>query len=86
MKKTFALLSSGLFLLTLSAGWVFAQPAGKAIVDRACVKCHDTKRIESATKKAAEWEATLNRMISKGAAVKPAEREIVLKYLATLNK
>ncbi len=86
MKRAFAVLVSGLFLGTLSVGAAFAQPAGKAIVDNACSKCHCIKKVESATKNAAEWEATLDRMIKKGAKVKPEEKEAVLKYLNTLNK
>lgn len=86
MKKTFAVLFSGVFLCGLSVGFVFAQPAGKAIVDNACSKCHSTKRVESADKKPAEWETTLDRMIRKGAKVTPGERAAVLQYLNTLNK
>lgn len=86
MKRAFAVLVSGLFLGTLSVGAAFAQPAGKAIVDNACSKCHGIKKVESATKNAAEWEVTLDRMIKKGAKVKPEEKDAVLKYLNTLNK
>lgn len=86
MKKAFAVFISGMFLCALSAGVAFAQPEGKAIVDKACSKCHNTKRIYSANKKQAEWEVTLDRMIKKGAKVKPDERDTVLKYLNTLNK
>jgi hypothetical protein len=73
-----------LFLFTISAA--FAQPAAKVIVDTACSKCHNVKRIYSANKNPAEWETTLDRMIKKGAAIKPEERDAVLKYLNTLNK
>lgn len=86
MKRAFAVLVSGMFLCALSVGAAFAQPAGKAIVDNACSKCHGIKKVESATKNAAQWEATLDRMIKKGAKVAPAERDAVLKYLNTLNK
>ena len=86
MRKAFAvILSLGMFC-ALSGGLALAQPAGKAIVDNACSKCHNTKRVESADKTAAQWEATLDRMIAKGAKVKPEDRENVLKYLNTLNK
>ena len=84
--RTFTVLISGIFLCVLSLGAALAQPAGKAIVDNACSKCHGIKRVESANKNASEWEATLNRMIKKGAKVAPEERDSVLKYLNTLNK
>ncbi len=86
MMRTFTVLISGIFLCVLSFGAAFAQPAGKAIVDNACSKCHSIKRVESASKNASEWEATLDRMIKKGAKVTPEERDAVLKYLNTLNK
>ncbi len=84
--RTFTVLISGIFLCVLSFGAAFAQLAGKAIVDNACSKCHGIKKVESASKNASEWEATLNRMIKKGAKVAPEERDAVLKYLNTLNK
>ncbi len=86
MNRLFAVLAGGIFLCALSAGVALAQPAGKAIVDNACSKCHGIKKVESASKNAAEWEATLDQMIKKGAKVKPEERVVVLKYLNTLNK
>jgi cytochrome c5 len=86
MKRAFTVLVSGMFLCVVSVGVAFAQPAGKAIVNNACTKCHSIKRVESAKKNASEWEATLDRMIKKGAKVTPGERETVLKYLNTLNK
>lgn len=86
MKRALVVLVSGMFLCALSIGVAFAQPAGKVIVDNACSKCHGIKKVESAKKKASEWEATLDRMIKKGAKVKPEERDVVLKYLNTLNK
>lgn len=86
MKRAFAVLVSGMFLCALSAGPALAQPAGKAIVDKACSKCHGIKKVTSANKNAAQWEVTLDKMIKKGAQVKPQEKEAVLKYLNTLNK
>lgn len=86
MKRVLMVLVSGIFLCALSAGVAFAQAEGKAVADNACSKCHGIKKVESAKKNAAEWETTLDRMIKKGAKVKPEERAAVLKYLNTLNK
>ncbi len=85
MMKAFAILASGIFLCAWSAGAAFAQDPGKAIVDKACSACHGIKKVESAKKSAAGWEVTLERMIKKGAKVKPEEKEAVLKYLATFK-
>jgi len=86
MKRAFTVLASSVFLCALSVGVAFAQPDGKAIADNACSKCHGIKKVESAKKNASEWEATLDRMIKKGAKIEAEERDAVLKYLNTLNK
>ncbi|MEE9913812.1 MAG: hypothetical protein K4571_19045 [Deltaproteobacteria bacterium] len=86
MKEALAFFASIIFLYSLSAGTAFAQSAGKAIVDSACSQCHSTGKIHNANKKPAEWQATLDRMIHKGAKIKPEEKNTVLKYLMTLNK
>ena len=86
MRSFFLVLLSGIFLFLFTSAPVFAQPAAKATVDRECSKCHNTKRIYSAGKDAAAWEKTLDRMIKKGAAIKPEEKDAVLKFLNTLNK
>ena len=86
MNRFFLFLASGILLSVFSAGNILAQPAAKAIVDDACSKCHNTKRIYSANKNAAEWEKTLDRMIKKGAKIKAEDRDAVLQYLNTLNK
>ncbi|HNZ10738.1 MAG: hypothetical protein BWX99_00952 [Deltaproteobacteria bacterium ADurb.Bin151] len=86
MMKSIAFSVSSIFLFALCAETVFAQPAGKAIVDNACTTCHGIKKVTDAKKNAAEWEITLDRMIKKGAKVKPQERAAVLQYLKTLNQ
>lgn len=85
MKNIFVVGLSCIFLFLFTTA-VFAQQAAKSIVDTACSKCHNTKRIYSANKNAEEWEKTLGRMIKKGAAIKPAEKDAVLNYLKSLNK
>jgi hypothetical protein len=86
MKRFFVVLISGIFLLMLATTSLFAQPAAKSLVDDECSKCHSTKRIYSANKKAGEWEKTVDKMIKKGAKIKPEEKDAVIKYLNTLNK
>ncbi len=86
MKMFFVLLISGIFLLLTAPTSLFAQPAAKSLVDNECSKCHNTKRIYSANKKPGEWEKTVDRMIKKGAKIKPEEKDAVIKYLNTLNR
>ena len=86
MKRFHVVLISGVFLLMFATTTLFAQPAAKSLVDNECSKCHDTKRVYSSNKKAGEWEKTVDRMIKKGAKIKPEEKDAVIKYLNTLNK
>jgi ABC-type microcin C transport system permease subunit YejB len=86
MKRFSSVLISVVVLVVFSAGFAFAQPPVKALVDDACSKCHSIKRVYSANKNLAEWGITLDRMIKKGAKINPEERDTVLKYLNTLNK
>lgn len=86
MKSVLAILLSSVLLLVFSASTLFAQQTAKAIVDKECAKCHNLKKVYTASKDAAGWEKTLDRMIKKGAVIKPEEKDPVLKYLRTLNK
>jgi hypothetical protein len=86
MKRFFVFLISGVFLLMFATTALFAQPKVKSLVDSECSKCHNLKRVYSANKKAGEWEKTVDRMIKKGAKIKPEEKDAVIKYLNTLNK
>lgn len=85
MKKVWTICTGSLAVCFLLAGAAWAQVDGKAVVQKSCAACHGIKKVESAKKNAAEWEATLDRMIKKGAKVKPEERAAVLKYLTTFK-
>ncbi len=86
MKRFSSVLISIVVLVLFSIGFGFAQPPAKALVDDACSKCHNTKRIYSANKTSAQWSSTLDLMIKRGAKIKPEEKDDVLRYLNTLNK
>ena len=63
-----------------------AQPStaldGQALLKDRCARCHDVGRVERARKTADEWKATVERMVSKGAALNSQEQEALIKYLA----
>lgn len=64
-----------------------AEPAGtkltgEQLVGTKCVYCHNDDRIEKATHDLASWEATIDRMDSKGAQVSDAEKVVIAEYLA----
>jgi hypothetical protein len=86
MKRLSSVLISIVVLFIFSTGFAFAQPPAKTLVDDACSKCHGIKKVYSANKNLDEWGITLDRMVKKGAKIKPEERDPVLQYLNTLNK
>jgi hypothetical protein len=56
-----------------------------AILARRCQQCHDLEK--AVTKTAAEdWTTVIERMIKRGAAVTPAEQQILIPYLTGLQK
>ena len=64
-----------------------ASPAGEgnAVLTRRCQQCHDVEK--AATKPASEdWPAVIDRMITLGASITPAEQKTLIEYLAGLKK
>lgn len=61
------------------------ETEGKSILARRCEQCHDGAR---ATNKAASeaWPAVLDRMVSLGAVLTPAERGRLVEYLDSLGR
>jgi len=55
---------------------------GEALLNERCSTCHSTDRVTSASKTVDEWVSTIDRMISKGAELSEAERDILAAYLA----
>jgi hypothetical protein len=67
------------FGLNIQAG---TQEEGERILTLRCMKCHDLDRVEEAGKDRDEWESTVKAMMRIGASVTPAEKEILIDYLA----
>ena len=57
---------------------------GQSLVEERCTRCHDLARVTNTQKTEEEWQATVERMVSKGADLSPAEQEAVIKYLAEM--
>lgn len=55
---------------------------GKTLVDTKCTSCHGIDRIENASKDAAGWKTTVERMVGKGAELSSEEQTVVIEYLA----
>ncbi|HKD05358.1 MAG TPA: helix-hairpin-helix domain-containing protein [Bryobacteraceae bacterium] len=76
---------TAVFMIGFSA---FAQdvvlPDGKAkaTVESACSECHGLDQVVQSGMSAADWKATVNRMVKKGANVTPEQIDVVADYLA----
>lgn len=57
-------------------------PDGQALVQERCTDCHSLERVERARKAKAEWQATVERMVKKGAQLSQKEQTAVIQYLA----
>ncbi len=56
---------------------------GKAIVERACARCHSLDNVVRVRRTRKQWEAVLDQMISRGATLSDDEFDGVAEYLAT---
>ncbi len=84
-------------VLTLSllaaAGILFAGNAvsaiatGATLVEQRCTVCHNTDRIckHIGHFSAAQWHATVDKMVKNGARLDPAEQRSVVDYLSRLK-
>ena len=86
MKNFIVVLVGCTFLFLLMASPALAQPAAKALVEKECSKCHSLSKVNKASKDSAAWSKTVDRMIKKGANIKPEDKDAVIQYLNTLNK
>lgn len=57
---------------------------GEALVAERCAGCHAIDRVESAGYDEVGWEATIDRMIEKGATLTEEEKAAVIAYLSSL--
>jgi hypothetical protein len=62
-------------------GGEFPPGSGQPSVQAACGPCHAVTVVTSARKSEAEWERTINAMITRGARVPDEDYDIILDYL-----
>lgn len=55
---------------------------GQALVSERCTVCHDLARVDEAAYDDVGWEATVDRMITKGAKLTEDEKVAVIEYLS----
>ncbi len=56
---------------------------GKDLVQTRCAACHTLSRITDSRRTGAEWEQTVQDMVSRGAAVSASEAQTITSYLST---
>ncbi|HEY5054992.1 MAG TPA: hypothetical protein VII58_02460 [Acidobacteriaceae bacterium] len=56
--------------------------AGKDLVQRACVACHNVRRVTAARETKEEWNQTVDKMIEHGAILSDAEADTIVQYLS----
>jgi cytochrome c5 len=55
---------------------------GETLVGERCIVCHDLQRVDDASYDDVGWEATVDRMIGKGAELTEEEQAAVIEYLS----
>ena len=84
-----------LLLLTLAVGFLisvietpvaFAENDGAALLEERCAVCHPSARPKSKQKTPEQWDATVTRMMGKGAQLTPEEKKELIDYLSKTYK
>jgi len=80
-----AVVGPTLVALGLRATAQVTLPEGpnRELVSRMCSTCHDLGMVTGAARSREGWNGTIDDMISYGMNITPAERRLVLEYLAT---
>jgi cytochrome c5 len=56
--------------------------AGLDLINERCAFCHTTAQVLSVRKTPADWAATVQAMIDRGAELDPDEQKVMVEYLA----
>lgn len=87
MKKLLLpLVALGFVLPAFTTTDVFAAPDGASLLEERCSVCHPSSRPKSKQKTPEQWEATVNRMIGKGAKLTEEEKGALLDFLSKTYK
>jgi hypothetical protein len=55
----------------------------RELVETVCGSCHDIEMVAIGRRSEERWSLTIDEMVSYGLRVSPAERALILRYLAT---
>ena len=78
-------LGAGLVGLAVRVDAQVALPEGpnRDLVEGVCGSCHDIEMVVINGRSEARWDGTIDEMTGYGLRISPAERALILKYLAT---
>jgi mono/diheme cytochrome c family protein len=55
---------------------------GKSVIESRCSTCHGLAQVQAAKNDLEGWQATVDRMVGRGAQLTPEQQQLVVKYLA----
>jgi hypothetical protein len=79
-------LAIGFVLSTIEVPLTRAQEDGATLLEQRCSVCHPSARPKSKQKTPEQWDATVTRMMGKGAKLTPEEKQILVDYLSKTYK
>lgn len=85
-KHLIFILAFGFTLSNVLASNLFAMDDGAAILKARCSACHSVEKPKSKQKTIEQWEATVSRMMTKGAQLTAEEKQILVDYLSKTYK
>src|SRR4051812_45999851 len=84
MRRILSAFSTFALLIGTAAAQDVVLPDGKAknLVQNSCSECHGLDQVVSNTMSREDWQATVKRMVRRGATLSPAEVDSVVDYLS----
>ena len=79
-------LAVGFALSTIVTTDVLAAEDGATLLEKRCSVCHSPDRAKSKHKTAEQWDATVTRMMKKGAKLTGEEKQTLVDYLSKTYK
>ena len=79
-------LAIGFLISTIEVPLAWAQEDGATLLEQRCSVCHPSARPKSKQKTPEQWDATVTRMMGKGAKLTPEEKQILVDYLSKTYK
>ena len=87
MYRLFILMLSTAFIVSLiQLPTAFAGDEGASLLEERCSVCHPSARPKSKQKTPEQWEATVTRMMGKGAKLTEKEKQVLVEYLSKTYK